>query len=200
MTIQETDTETTTVVAKKERKQVAEHALIDAGGNAVETEEEASGIRYTLLENGEVFVWQWADATEAERKLVGLFGAKTLATNETSQARNNPKGSATADEQIAAVRERFALIRDGKWVDRSGGGVGTRINREQLASAVCKVLVDNGKKTQDEIDNGYWATVRQRLDDDAEWLAKMRKYPPVAAAYALLVGKDTGTTVDNMMD
>jgi hypothetical protein len=194
MTIQETTTETTST-----RKKVAEHALINAG-NVVETEEEANGIRYTLLENSETFDWLWDDATEAERLLLAIFGAKTLATNETSQARNNPKGSASADEQIAAVRERFALIRDGKWVDRSGSGVGTRINRDALAEAVCKVLVDNAKKTQAEVDNGYKATVRQRLEDDAEWLAKMRKYPPVAAAYAIIVGKDTGTTVDNMMD
>jgi hypothetical protein len=194
MTIQETTTETTTT-----RKKVAEHALINAG-NVVDTEEEANGIRYTLLENSETFDWLWDDATEAERLLLALFGAKTLATNETSQARNNPKGSATADEQIAAVRDRFALIRGGQWVDRTReGGVGARVNRDYLAEAICKVLVEAGKKSDADIASGYKATVRQRLDDDAEWLAKMRKFPPVAAAYALLAGKDSGTTIDDLM-
>src|SRR4029077_8151064 len=104
---------------------------------------------------------------------------------------------------LDSLRARFELIRSGQWVDRTReGGVGTRINRDALAEAICKVLVDNQKKTQDEVDQGYKATVRQRLEDDAEWLAKMRKFPPVAAAYALVVGKDakSGVTVDSMMD
>jgi hypothetical protein len=193
MTMQETTTET-------KRKQVAEHALIDSGKNVVDQEESANGIRYTLLENGEVFDWLYDEATELERTLLAIFGAKTLATNETSQARNSKTG-ATADEQIAAVRDRFALIRGGQWVDRTREGVGgARVNRDQLAEAICQVLVDNKKKTQQEIDDGYKATVRQRLEDDAEWLAKMRKFPPVAAAYALIAGKDSGITVDSMMD
>jgi hypothetical protein len=193
MTNQDTQTEVT-------RKKVAEHNLIDAGKNVVDTEEEARGIRYTLLENGETFEWLADEASPAELNLLAIFGAKTLATNETSQARNNPKGSASADEQIAAVRDRFALIRDGKWVDRSReGGVGTRINKDALAEAICIVLVNAKKKTDADVSNGYKATVRDRLESDAEWLAKVRKQPDVAAEYARLAGSKATTSIDDLM-
>jgi hypothetical protein len=198
----ESTTETTKV-------KIAEHEYIGADGSIVDDEESAQGYRYTLLANGENFVWNSADATADELRLLALFGTKTLATNEISQVRNNPKNKAIrdtkdlADEAIAAVKARFDLIRSGQWVDRTREGVGgARVNRDALAEAVCKVLIDNQKKTQDEVDQGYKATVRQRLDDDAEWLAKMRKFPPVAAAYALIVGKElkSTVTVDSMMD
>jgi hypothetical protein len=200
--MQETTTETS-------KTKIAEHEYLGADGAVVDTEEEAQGYRYTLLVNGETFDWQVSAATGDEMRLLALFGAKTLATNEISQVRNNPKNKAIRDtvdlanEAIAAVKARFDLIRSGQWVDRTReGATGARINRDALAEAVCKVLVDNDKKTQAEVDNGYKAEVRQRLEDDAEWLAKMRKFPPVAAAYALIVGKDakSSVTVDSMLD
>lgn len=190
MTMQETTTETT-------KRKVAEHALIDAAKNVVETEEEARGISYTLLENSEKFEWVADEATEAELVLLAIFGAKTLATNETSQARNNPKGSASADEQIAAVRERFALIRGGQWVDRTREGVGVaRVDKDALAEAICRVLVASGKKTQAEVDGGHKAATRERLENEPAYLRKARQVPQVADEYTKIVGRPTATVDD----
>ena len=201
MTMQETTTETTTVKSK-----IAEHEYLDASGSVVDEEEAAAGYRYTLLSIGDSFDWNMAQANEAELKLLALFGAKTLATNEISQVRNNPKNAAVknspelAKEALEAVRARFALIRDGQWVDRTReGGVGTRVNRDALTEALCKVLVEGGKKTQADIDSGYKATLRQRMEDDQEWLAKVRKQPDVAAAYVKIVGAKDGKTVDDLL-
>lgn len=201
MTMQETTTETTTTKSK-----IAEHEYLGADGSVVDDEESAQGYRYTLLSIGESFDWDYSKASEDEKRLFALFGAKTLATNEISQVRNNKKNLSVRDtpelakEALAAVIARFALIRDGQWVDRTReGGVGARVNRDSLAEALCQVLVAGGKKSQADIDSGYKAMIRQRMEDDAEWLAKVRKQPDVAAAYVKIVGAKDGKTVDDLL-
>jgi hypothetical protein len=190
--------ETSNGAATTTKRKVAQHDLIDANGKEVDTEEEAQGIKYTLQENGQSLTWKWAEATDDEKRLLAIFGAKTLATNETSQVRNNPKGPGDADEQIAAVRERFAMIRTGQWVDRTreGGGVGAKIDRDALAEAICQVLVAEGKVTDADVQNGVKAEKRKRLDDDAAYLRKARTVPAVALAYSQIVGKSTATVED----
>jgi hypothetical protein len=201
MTMQETTTETTTTKSK-----IAEHEYLGADGSVVDDEESAQGYRYTLLSIGDSFDWQVAAANTDELRLLALFGAKTLATNEISQVRNNKKNISVKDtpeiakEALEAVRKRFELIRDGQWVDRTReGGVGARVNRDSLTEALCQVLVAGGKKTQADIDNGYKAMLRQRMEDDAEWLGKVRKQPDVAAAYVKIVGAKDGKTVDDLI-
>lgn len=183
---------------KVTRAKVAEHSLIDAVGAPVDDEESAAGISYKLIENGETFTWSYETASEASRKMLALFGAKTLATNETSQARNNQKGAASADDQIAAVRERFALIDSGTWIDRTRDGVGAKVDKDALAEAVCRVLIEAGKKTQDECDTGYKATVREKLETDATFVRTTRQVPAVAQAYSAIVGRVT-KTVDDLL-
>lgn len=195
MTMQES-VETTTGATTTKRK-VAQHDLIDAKGEVVETEEEAQGIRYTLQENGQAMTWNFSDATEDEKRLLCIFGAKTLATNETSQVRNNPKGGGDADEQITAVKERFAMIRTGQWVDRTReGGVGVKIDKDALAEAICQVLVAEGKTDDAAVAAGLKAEKRERLENDAAYLRKARTVPAVALAYAKIVGKTTATVED----
>ena len=193
MTMQETTTETKKV-------KVANHELIDASKNVVDDEESAAGIRYTLLANGETFDWLSTEATPQELAMLAIFGAKTLATNETSQARNNPKGEASADEQIAAVRDRFALLRQTPpvWIDRTREGVGAKIDKDALAEAICRVMVKQGKKTQAEVDGGFKATTRQRLEDDKGYLTKARQVRDVSDEYAAIVGKPT-VSVDDLL-
>ena len=181
---------------KKKRVAVAEHEFIDATGNAVDDGESAQGYRYTLLANSDTFDWYWSMANEDERRMLAIFGAKTLATNETSQARNNPKGSGSATEQMEALRERFTMVRNGQWVDRSREGAVTKIDKDALAKAICQVLVAKGKATQAEIDAGIKATKRQQLEDDATYLRKSRQVPEVAIAYAAIVGRQVATVDD----
>lgn len=184
------------------KRKVAEHDLIDAAGTVVEEEEAATGIRYTLLANQQAFEYQFGKSADADRMLA-LFGAKTLATNETSQARNSAKGAAGADEQIQAVRDRFALISTGQWVDRTREGVGAKIDKDALTEAIIRVQIAAGAKTlKGEVVTaelaaaGYKATLRQKLEDDATYVRKARQVPAVASEYSAIVGRQVATLDD----
>lgn len=181
---------------KKKRAAVAEHEFVDSNGEPVDDGESAQGYRYTLLANSDTFDWYWAKANEDERRMLALFGAKTLATNETSQARNNPKGTGSAAEQMEALRERFTMLRNGQWVDRSREGAVTKIDKDALAEAICQVLVAKGKATESDIAGGIKAAKRQLLEDDATYLRKSRQVPEVAIAYAAIVGRQVATVDD----
>jgi len=189
-----------TVDEEPAKRKVASHTLIDANGVKLpddQSEEHAWGIRYTLLANNQSFDYVYGKSPDMDRMLA-CFGAKTLATNETSQARNNPKGEGTADEQIAAVRDRFAGLASGVWVDRTRDGVGAKVDKDALAEALCRVFVASGKKTQADIDGGYKATIRQKLEDDAGYARSARQNPAVSAEYAAIVGRQV-KTVDDLM-
>lgn len=179
------------------KRKVAQHALLGADGATVDDEESAHGIRYTLLANDQAFEYKFGANADADRMLA-CFGAKTLATNETSQVRNNPKGAGTPDEMIEAVRERFGLLASGKWVDRTRDGVGAKVDKDALAEAICRVLVASAKKSQEEIAGGYKATIRAKLEDDAGYARAARQNPQVATEYAALVGRAV-KTVDDLM-
>ena len=185
-------TETVTEESKAPRKKVAEHWLIDANGATVEDEKLATGIGYKLVDlPDQPFTFQVPGAIPANpQTMLAIFGAKTLATNESSQARNNPKGEASAQEQMDAVRERFALIESGEWIDRSReGGVGAKIDKDALAMAMKEVKPDS-KSTVNEI--------RARLETDVVLLRNARQVPEIAAVYARIVGKPT-KTVDDLL-
>jgi hypothetical protein len=179
------------------RKQVAKHELLDSAGSLVEEEELATGIRYTLLANNQTFDFQ-SGMTPGERNtMLVVFGAKTLATNETSALRNSTKGAATPDEQIDAVRERFALLETGKWVDRTREGVGAKIDLDALANAICNVLVAQGKYTEEQVKSEKLAATRQKVEDDKPYARKSRQMPAVAAEYARIKGA-TAVTLDDL--
>jgi hypothetical protein len=182
-------------------KAVANHELIGTNGDIVEKEEDAHGMRYTLLANQQTFDYLFGQNADADRMLA-VFGAKTLATNETSQARNSAKGAASPDEQIQSVRERFATLATGTWVDRTREG-GAKVDKDALAEAICQVQVAQGGKTKagelitDEfVAAGYKAKVRQKLEDDPAFLRTARNMPAVTTAYAALVGRSVATVDD----
>ena len=177
----------------------AKHELLDAnfalGGDDL-AEEQAHGIRYTLLANGKTFDYQYGKSGDADRMLA-LFGAKKLCTNETSAARNNTKGEASPDEQMAAVEERFALLSTGVWVDRTRDGVGAKLDPDALAQAIVDVLVGEGKLERDKADD-FKADRRAKIEADAAWGRKMRTFPAVATRYNEIVGRSVAT-VDDLM-
>lgn len=179
-------------------RKVAQHDLLGADGNVLpedQGEEAAHGIRYTLLANGQSFDYRYGTSADMDRMLA-CFGAKTLATNETSAARNNSKGEASPDEQIAAVRERFALLSTGTWVDRTREGVGAKVDPDALCEAIAQFMVSEGKVTQADMDSGYKAKIRQKIADDAVYARKARTIPGVASAYAAIKGRATATIDD----
>lgn len=181
------------------RKQVAKHELLDSAGNLVEEEELATGIRYTLIANNQSFDFQSSMEPGKRETMLVVFGAKTLATNETSALRNSTKGAATPDEQIDAVRERFALLETGKWVDRTREGVGSKIDLDALAQAICNVGLAEGKYTEEQVKTEKMALIRQKLDDDKQYARKARQHPPFAAEYAKIKGAAQTTTDDFML-
>lgn len=194
------DGETTVTITKAAR---AKHELLDASGAVVEDEEKATGIRYTLLANNQTFDWQSGLAAGTPATMIAVFGAKTLATNETSAARNNAKGGASPDEQMQAVRDRFALVDGGQWVDRTREGVGARVDKDALAEAICRVKIAAGAKAKDgtqftdeTVAAGLKAKVRQMLEDDANLVRTARQVPDVAQAYAAIVGRQTKSIDD----
>jgi hypothetical protein len=138
-----TNVETETNVTKKA---VAKHFLLNAAGEVVENETEATGIRYQQLSTGDTFDYQISDAAKT---MLAVFGAKTLATNESSQVRNNPKGAGGDAEQMEAIRNRFALLDQGEWVDRTREG-GAAVNKDWLCEATIMVMIEDKKITEEQ--------------------------------------------------
>jgi len=183
MTMTET-VETTT------RKQVAKHYLLDGSGNVVEDEGSATGIRYVQLSTNETFDYQ---VSETAKLMLAVFGAKTLATNEASQVRNNPKGGGSDTEQMAAIRDRFTKLDAGEWVDRTREVAPP--NLDAMAEAAIVVMLADGKITEEQVGD-IKAKVRQKLDDDPKYLTVLRNHPRIPGEYAKLIGRQVKTTDD----
>ncbi len=181
----------TQVETEPAKRQVAKHSLLDSAGNIVEEMEAATGFRYLDIASGETFDYQLKANSDALRMLA-LFGGRTLATNEASAERQKDGGSA---EQLTAIKDRFALLDTGVWVDRTREG-GPRIDQAILASAVLDVMVAAGKAQEDE----RAARVAKLLEN---WAADPKKVtvahsvPQVRDQYAKLTGK-TARTVDDL--
>lgn len=194
------ETETVTVAKAKPKKEVAEHTLIMADGTEAKSEEEATGTRYKLLENGKSFERQYADAPDHERRMLYNFACKTLATNETSAIRNRggTLGPGDADEQYEAMVSRFDAIRDGNWTPPDRTREGPRIDVDKLASAIVAVLIANGKRTEAEAESEHARQLGKIADADTgkAYVAGMRQNPEVAAKYAELSGKKVATLDD----
>lgn len=171
------DTEATVV-----RERVAKHELLDAQGNPTEDEEVAHGIRYTLLKTGKSFSAMYKPGTDASR-MFAIFGMKTLATNEASQARQ--AGNA---DQLAAIQDRFDLIEGGKWVDRTGGG---KIDLDTLAQAAYNVIKAKDPQKETSVD-----ALRQKLESDASFRSTVRGVKEITNEYATLKGRTVATLED----
>lgn len=186
-----TNVDTETAVTKKA---VAKHFLLSSSGEVVENETEATGIRYQQLSTGDTFDYQVSDAAKT---MLAVFGAKTLATNESSQVRNNPKGGGSDAEQMEAIRNRFALLDQGEWVDRTREG-GATVNKDWLAEAIVMVMLEDGKITAEQASGDAKAKVRQKVEDDAQYVKNARQHPRVSANYSKLAGRVVKTTDDLM--
>jgi hypothetical protein len=172
------------------KRQVAKHSLLDSTGVMVEEMEQATGIRYQDIVTGKTFDYQLKQGDAL--RMLALFGARTLATNEASAARQK---DADGNEQLAAITERFALIDTGVWVDRTREG-GPRIDQAVLSQAVFNVMAASGKVQEVDRD----AKIAKLLEN---WAADPKKVtlahsvPAVRDEYAKLAGK-TARTVDDL--
>lgn len=180
----------------EKKKQVAKHILLDASGNEVEKEEQATGFGYTLIAlQNSPFTFQTGMTPGERNTMLAVFGGKTLATNQSSAARNNAKGEASPQDQLAAVVDRFKLLETGIWVDRTRE-VGAQVDLDAMAHAILDVMIAAGKATE-ENKGDIWTTRRQRLEEDKDYLRSVKLNPDVAAAYAALKGK-VAATVDDL--
>lgn len=172
--------ETETEGTGDKRKQVAKHELLGPTGDVVKRMEEATGIRYTLIESGDTFEWQAGQDAGSALVMLALFGAKTKATNEASRIRNGSPGGG-ADEQMSAIDEVFEQLAKGVWREKAEGTGGSRIDKAKLAQALVNVLGDKAKQTVGQ----YQA----RLEEEEAYFKQVRQHPEVRAEYTRLVGK-----------
>lgn len=182
------------------KRKIADHALVDASGTEVDTEELATGISYKIVrdkETGEAvdlpaFIFQVPNAQPGSAAtMLAIFGAKTLATNESSQARN-AKGDNSPAAQLEAVKERFALLTSGTWVDRTREGGFQKTDKDALAGAVIDAAKAAGKPEPD------YAAVRQKLEEDEKFVRAVKSVPAIAQAYAVRVGRQ-GKSLDDVL-
>jgi hypothetical protein len=198
--VKETEQET-------ESKAVATHELLNAAGESPDgiKEEDAVGIRYTLLGNKQAVQVMWADLSPDAQRMAGLFGLKTRFTNDTSGVRNQKRNGVKPfefdyDSQIAAVRETLDDLNKTPpvWTGEREGG--PRVNLDVLADAICAFLVADGKRTQAEIEsNNERARQLGKLNDEKTgkaYVASCRLNPGIAAQYAAMTGRKVATTDD----
>lgn len=183
--------ETGTESPKTGRK-VAEHSYLDAAGNVVETEEEATGIRYHIVSTGETFDHQTGGKAGEPITMKAVFGCKTLATNEASAFKQK---NGHYDGAVESIAERFNMIDSGQFVDRSREGVGAKIDLDKLCEATCRIMVRDGAWTQEQVDTEKKAKLRGQLEDKAV-VARVRKTDGVMDEYQRLVGKPIATAAD----
>lgn len=189
------DTGTAADDSEPVRVKLAEHSYLDANGAVCEDEESAYAAVYKIIRDKATgnavdlpaFTYTFGQNADADRMLA-IFGAKTLATNESSAARNRKDEPADAAAQMDAVAERFALLGTGKWVDRTREGVGAKVDKDALAAAIVAVseaAVAAGNRPAP----ADYAAVRQKLEEDPVFVRNARQVPDVANEYAKRAGR-----------
>lgn len=177
--------------AEIKRTKIADRDWIDAKGEAV-AEENAVAARYTFLADGKSATFT-PKTDDAATRMLAIFGAQTLMGNLTNTWKVE-KGE-RADSPVDVIAERFQLLADGKWIDRSAAGVGAKVDKDALAGAFIDVALADGKVT-DATKDATYAKVRARLEEDAGYLRAVRSVPAISAAYSARVGRVTKTLED----
>lgn len=186
-------TDSTTTEETSKRK-VAEHLLLAADGTTVDDIEDAHGIRYVDIASGGSFDYMLKPNSHGARMLA-LFGARTLATNEASGARQKDGSS---QDQLDAIKERFDYIdTQNAWADRTRE-VGARWDLPTLASAAVNVAVAAGKIPNEQEPKGKaYARFLELMTQDKAKVGAIRAVDGVEAEYKKLQGK-TAKTADDL--
>jgi hypothetical protein len=167
---------------KVERK--AKHGLLSYGGEETRKFEEAGAITYALIGRpDDVFTFDVPESIPHGHRMLALFGARTLATNTASQIRQ--KGGDEA-EQMEAVRDRFADLMDGTWVERAER-VGAKIDVNVLAGVYATWATTQDGKPRNAVE------IAARLESDTALRRKVYGIPDVKAEYVRQAGKPVDT-------
>lgn len=187
-----TDT-TVADAAESTKRAVAKHALLAADGAVVEEFEDAHGIRYTDLSSG--ITYDFVPKNPNAIRMLAVFGARTLATNEASAARQK---EGTSQDQIDAITERFSNMENNNvWVDRTRE-VGARWDLGVLATAAVNVAIAAGKLPNEDAAKGKaYAKFFEKMTQDKAAVSTVRAVEGVEAEYKKLQGK-TAKTADDL--
>jgi len=170
------------------RRQVSKRDYLDSDGAVCDKIEQASGARYTLLgDGGRNFDEQFGDPGTFET-MCAIFGFHTKVGNVANTTLNDKDNPGTPADAAAAIEEFIEAAKSGTWAERTGG-VGIVIDKDALAGAVVAVATAQGK-------NAEYATIRQRMEEEAGYVKKVRQVPEVAMEYTRRVGKNVKSVDD----
>lgn len=171
---------------RKPRESKAEHHFIGRDSAVVDDISRATGIRYVSKENGGAVDFQ---IPEGEPRLwLALFGARTLATNEASAAR---QGGDDAAGQLEAIRTRLTGIAEGVWAaERSGG---PRINLDALAQALADAYIRARKLDKERREEGVQRIRAKLATQERGEHQKALSVPGVRDAYQRHLGKEVAS-------
>lgn len=176
---------------ESKRKSVSKRSYLKADGSEAERIEEATGARYTLLDpaGNHDFDQQFGTAGSLET-MCGVFGFHTKVGNVANTVLNDKDEPGSPSDAAAAIKEFLTAAAGGTWAERSTG-VGARVDKDALATAIVTVATAAGK-TADR------AKILARLEAEPTYVRAARQVPAVASEYATLVGKST-KTVDDLL-
>lgn len=173
-----------TTETEKSQRALAKHEYLTVNGGDTDDETEAHGYRYTHLRTSGVVEVMWNELSEDAKRMFGIFGIKTLATNEASQVKQK---NGTGVDPAPSIKERFALIQTGQWVDRTREGF--QVNLDALAAATFDVLTKYGHAAD-------YASLRERMETDKDFVKKSKSNTEINALYIEKVGRPTASIDD----
>lgn len=171
------------------RKKIAERDWIDGEGKPVD-EEAAVAARYTFLADGKSATFE-PKTEDAATRMLAIFGAQTLMGNLTNTWKTE-KGD-RAESPIDVIGERFALLADGKWIDRTAGAVGARVDKDALVAAYVEYAHEKGQE-KDPV------AVLEKITDNPALIKQLRSIPEVLAKYTARVGKPAKSAEEILSD
>lgn len=170
------------------RTKIADRDWIDQGGESV-SEEDATGARYRFLADGKEATFE-PKTNDAATRMLAIFGALTLMGNLTNTWKNE-KGDRAASP-VDAIAERFALLQDGKWIDRATSPVGAKVDKDALVAAYCEFAASKGQ-TKDPV------AVLEKITDKPSLIRDLRSIPEVLALYTARVGRGNAKSADDIL-
>lgn len=180
------------------KKQIAEHSLLNAAGETADDfDDGAVASRYVDKASGLTVDWDYTKASEDAKRMLALFGWRTLATNEASKVRQREDGQDTPQDQVDAIKARTDLVESGVWVDRTREA-GPKYDIATLATAAVNVLVGDGRIAagDNEAKNATYAKFFEAMTQDAAKVTTVRQVKGVEDEYKRLKGKKTATMDD----
>ena len=178
------------------RKSVSKRNFIDSQDKEVDAIELATGMQYLLLDpaGDHTFNVQLGEAGKLTT-MAAIFGLQTKIGNVANTVLNDEEPG-TPTDAAKAIKEWLAQVNGGTWAERTTGGVGARIDKDALASAIVAVGIANGK-VEAANEAATYTIVRDRLESGwkernltaDQYTRQTRQVPEVAREYATRVGK-----------